>query len=129
MAKLSVKNRRWLLGIHIIFAGLWIGAGLSMTLLLILSRPSGGDELYAMHAAVKLIDDYIIIGTAMGSLVTGLLFSIFTQWGFFKSYWVMLKLIITPIMIIIGIVWMGPWTNGLAALTKAERIQALQKPP
>ena len=61
-----------------------------------------GDELYAFNAAIKLLDDFIIIPAAMGSLITGILLCWLTNWGFFKFNWIIFKLISTIAQILFG---------------------------
>jgi len=66
-----------------------------------------------MDLASKLIDDLVVIPGAMGSLATGLLYSLFTPWGFFKHRWVAVKWGITVYGILFGTFFLGPWLNSL----------------
>lgn len=127
--KLGQRGRNWLLGFHIFFNCAWIGTAMSMVLLMFIKgTPSNGDELYAVSAAIKLMDDFIIIPAALGSLVTGLLFCWLTNWGFTKFYWIILKWVTTIVLIVFGTFWLGPWTNGIAAMSDKMRLMALQDP-
>ena len=72
MKKLGVKGKSWLKGFHVFFACAWVGTGISMMLLAIINgHIQNGDELYAVNASIKQLDDYIIIPAAFGSLITG----------------------------------------------------------
>lgn len=127
MKKLSLKGRAWLKGFHIFFCCAWVGTALSMLLLgFVKGQTPNGDELYAFNASIKLLDDFIIIPAALGSLVTGLLICWLTNWGFFKFKWIVFKLISTIAQILFGTFWLGPWTNGATAISGAERAMALQ---
>lgn len=127
MKKLGIKGRSWLKGFHIFFACAWVGTGISMMLLsLIDGHIQSGDEIYAVNASIKLLDDYIIIPAAFGSLITGLLISLYTNWGFFKFNWVIFKWVATLAQIIFGTFWLGPWTNSATAIADLERGLALQ---
>ena len=127
MAKLGVKGRQWLKGFHLFFVCAWVGTGLSMMLIgLLKGHVPNGDELYAFNAAIKLLDDFIIIPAAMGSLITGILLCWLTNWGFFKFNWIIFKLISTIAQILFGTFFLGPWTNGATAIAGAERVLALQ---
>jgi len=75
---------------------------------------------------MKVIDDFIVIPSAFGTLITGLLFSWFTPWGFFKFKWITVKWIVIVIQILLGSFCLGPWLNGAVAIADAERINALQ---
>lgn len=127
MKKLGVKGKSWLKGFHIFFACAWVGTGISMMILaLVNGHIQNGDELYAVNASIKLLDDYIIIPAAFGSLITGLLISLYTNWGFFKFNWVIFKWVATLAQIIFGTFWLGPWTNSATAISDLERGLALQ---
>lgn len=127
MKKLGLTARAWLKSIHILFACLWIGAAVSMLLLIFVrGHVATGDELWAVNVSVKLIDDYIIIPSAIGCLITGILFSGFTNWGFFKFNWIIVKYIINIAAILFGTFFLGPWVNGMEAIAKVERLAALQ---
>lgn len=127
MAKLGVKGRQWLKGFHLFFVCAWVGTGLSMMLIgLLKGHVPNGDELYAFNAAIKLLDDFLIIPAAMGSLITGILLCWLTNWGFFKFNWIIFKLISTIAQILFGTFFLGPWTNGATAIAGAERVLALQ---
>lgn len=127
MIKLGLKGKSWVKGFHIFFSCAWIGTGVSMLLIsLIKGCATNGDELYAYNASIKLLDDYIIIPAAFGSLITGLLFSLFTNWGFFKFKWVIFKWVATVAQILFGTFWLGPWTNEATAISYTERALALQ---
>ena len=120
--KVGQTTRKWIIGTHILFAGLWVGAALCMLLIQFVLEPdAGGDEIAAYTTAVKLIDDFIIIPAAMGSLLTGLLTSTLLGWGFFRHRWVAVKWAITVTAIIFGTFWLGPWTNGMAEIADKLR--------
>ncbi|MCD6570380.1 MAG: hypothetical protein J7L53_06730 [Deltaproteobacteria bacterium] len=127
MKKLGVKRRLWLKGFHVFFSCTWIGAIVSMMIVLFLKgNPISGGELYGYHASIKIIDDFIVIPSALGCLITGLLLSWKTNWGFFKYRWIIVKLVVTVSAIVFGTLYLGPWGNALAAISKAEGLLALQ---
>jgi hypothetical protein len=127
MKKLGLTGKAWLKGIHISLACVWIGAAASMILLnFVRGHISTGDELWAVNASIKLIDDYLIIPSAIGCLITGILFSCFTNWGFFKFNWIIVKYVINIAAILFGTFFLGPWVNGMEAISEVERLAALQ---
>lgn len=125
MKKLPSKQKNWLVGFHVFFAGIWLGAGVCMVLVLLASNPDSGDAVHTVNAVLKLIDDFIIIPTAIGSLLTGLLISWLTNWGFFRFTWVTAKWILTVASILFGTFFLGPWLNGMEAISATERAMAL----
>lgn len=127
MKKISFKGRSWLKGLHLVFCGTWIGTGISMMLLgFIKGNTPNGDELFAINACIKLLDDFIIIPSAFCALITGVLLCWLTNWGFFKYNWIIVKLITTVAQMIFGTFGLGPWTNGAYAISDVERALALQ---
>lgn len=127
MKKLGLTGKAWLKGVHIVFACLWIGAAVSMLILtFVRGHISTGDELWAVSASVKIIDDYIIIPSAIGCLITGILFSCFTNWGFFKFNWIIVKYVINIAAILFGTFYLGPWVNGMEVISRIEGLSALQ---
>lgn len=127
MKRLGIKGRLWLKGLHCFFSCAWIGAIMSMQVILFLKgNPISGGELYGFHASKKIIDDFIVIPSALGCLVSGLLLCWQTHWGFFKYRWIIVKLIVTVSAILFGTFWLGPWSNKLAAISRAQGLVALQ---
>ncbi|MTI84851.1 MAG: DUF2269 family protein [Firmicutes bacterium] len=127
MPKLSSGGQKALKSIHIFLVCAWIGAGVSMIVLgFAKEHITNGDELYAFNASIKFIDDFVVIPAAIGTLLTGLLFSWLTNWGFFKFNWIIVKWVATVAQILFGTFFLGPWVNGSTTIADAERLQALQ---
>lgn len=132
------EGRKWALTIHLLFVALWFGAAIAMVLLIAL-RPTAlksDSELVAYCKCVKIIDDWIIIGAAGGAMLSGLFLSWRTNWGFFKWYWVAVKLIATVAMVAFGATCLGPWINqaheiatlkGLSAVSDSAFVVANQR--
>ena len=115
------KNlRRTIVSFHVIFSALWTGAALSMIILMFEKNPQNASELLAYNRANKLIDDWIIIGSATGSFLTGLLLSWKTPWGFFKHSWIIVKLVLMIILIFLGAFCLGTWINESVYLVKEQ---------
>lgn len=109
--KIKGKGLKYVKLFHLLFAIAWIGGAMSMMLLLF--TPSGNTpQAMQMKANVfKLIDTWLIIVGAYGILLTGLVYSIMTNWGFLKHGWITAKWILTIIMIALGI-YMGQFVDG-----------------
>ena len=128
MKRLSAKGQKWLKGIHILFACMWVGAAIILCFINPFLKASDGMQLYGIDASMKFIDDYIIIPGANGALLTGLVYSIFTGWGWFKHRWIVVKWCITLFGVIFGTFWLGPWVNGLVPVSKVQGLAALADP-
>ncbi len=128
MKKIGPTGMRWFRSVHLLFVTMWVGGGISIVLVYFLSSPAGGDELYASWASMKIVDDFVIIPGAMGNLLMGLLYGVFTNWGFFKHRWLAVKWALAAAQILFGTFCLGPWLNGNAAIAFAERAVAPESP-
>ena len=97
--------------LHVYFGGIWSGGAASLFAIHCLYFPNSGPELYARNMALIFIDYYIIIPAAVGSCLTGLLYSQFTGWGYVKHYWVIIKWVSTIFFIALGFFWFVPWLH------------------
>lgn len=111
MKKLSSRGVKILKIIHLFFAALWIGGGIALLVVLFSVNPVNGDELYMKSRIVQIIDDYLIIPGAMASFLIGVVYGIWTNWGFFKYNWIVVKWIVTIAQILFGTFVLGPWVN------------------
>lgn len=128
MKKMSAKGQKWLKGIHILCACMWVGSAMILSLMNPFLKATDGMQLYGIDIAMKFIDDFIIIPGANGALLTGLVYSIFTGWGWLKHRWIIAKWCITLFGVIFGTFWLGPWVNGLVPISKAHGLNALIDP-
>jgi hypothetical protein len=119
--KLSAKNQKWLKVLHVYLGGIWGGGAASLFAIHCLYPTNSGAEFYARNMAMIFIDNYIIIPAAIGSCLTGLIYSHLTKWGYVKYYWVMTKWILTIMFIVIGFFWLIPWLNNMLEISEAIR--------
>jgi uncharacterized membrane protein len=81
--KLGIKQKRWLLALHILCMVVWLGGTLCLlTLNIVASKASNINELYVTNLNLNLIDESFIKFPAMGTLITGLLLAFFSN-----CYW------------------------------------------
>ncbi|MBD2439121.1 hypothetical protein [Nostoc sp. FACHB-110] len=129
MPKLNIKQKNWLLSAHVASGSIWFGSALCMVAIAFKNaHTTNGDELYAINATLKLLDDFVVIPSANLSLLTGGLLCWLTIWGFFKHYWVIVKWVATVTLIGVGTAWLGPWVNAATSISDIEREQALSNP-
>lgn len=125
--KLKIEQRNWLLSLHITSGGLWFGTALCSAALALSFRGLGsGDVLYGINVARNLMGQFIIVPAAVLSVITGVLLCSFTNWGFFKHNWLMVKQLLTLISIVAGSIWLGPWTKEMTTISEAARAQSWQ---
>lgn len=120
--KLSAKGQKILKALHILTAVCWVGGALSLFAL----NHFTGDLVFSEHAcglnyAKHVIDvAVVIIPGAIGCFVTGLCYSLFTQWGFFRHGFVAAKWILSLALMISGTFYLGPRERLLLELSKHQ---------
>lgn len=125
MKKFSTKAQKWLKCFHLFFVSLWVGGVVAIALMIYVMKGNSGMELYGIDISKKFIDDFIIIPGAIGTFVTGLLYAIFTKWGWFKHKWITVKWIITLFGMVFGTFWLGPWLNAMPPISMEMGMGAL----
>jgi uncharacterized membrane protein len=129
MRKLTGKQTQWLKVVHLLFVAAWIGGQISFLLIQTIKYQLALPEhQYGIIASMKAIDDVVIVGGALGCLITGLIYSLMTPWGFFKFRWLSVKWVATVTLILFGTFFLGPWVNEMAAISAAEYAAALINP-
>ena len=128
MIKLTGKSQRWLKAIHLLFAAVWTSSGITLIALQLGLTPTNGGELHGMLLAAKFVDDFMIVPAAIGCLMTGLIYSIWTNWGFFKHRWITVKWIINVGGILFGTFFLGVWLNSLPPIAAELGMDALNDP-
>ena len=91
-------------------------------------------EFRGYYSAAAFVENLTILSAVL-TVVTGLLISWLTAWGFFKYWSVIIQLIAAIIVIPAAIIWLAPaadtiqnlvMTQGLAARESGEFIRALR---
>ncbi len=127
MAKLSLKQRQWVLSFHIISAALWTGAVISLLLVEWYNHQSQTDVvLNALDRIVNEIDHWIIIPAATGSISTATILCWGTNYGFAKFYWTIVKWIATVALMVFGSFYLDPWGVEAEVISATEGLKALE---
>jgi hypothetical protein len=125
---LSKGGKQWLKSIHLTVSVIWLGAAVSMNILRLAWVPVHDGDLYAVDHAIALIDNWVVVPAAWASLLTGLLESWLTSWGFFKYRWVTVKWILTVATMVYAPLFISGWDRQIEAISKVEGLLALQNP-
>lgn len=118
---LKGNAKKWLKVMHVFLAGTWGGGAASLFALHCLLTPASGPELYMRNLALISVDSYIIVPSAVGCLLTGLICCQFTSWGYLKYYWLMVKTGANLLFLVAGFFWFIPWLNRMAASSLTAR--------
>ncbi len=76
---------------HILFGIMWIGGVMALVSIMLGVQPQGVEQMYAVARDHLVIDKFFLIPGGIGIVLTALIYSIFTKWGFFKVKWVGVK--------------------------------------
>lgn len=128
MRQFSANGQKWLKSFHILFASLWAGGAVAINVMNIFMSATDGMQLYGINLAMRMVDDFVIVPGGIGSLLTGILYAIYTRWGWFRHNWITVKWAINLFGVVFGTFWLGPWLNSLAPMSKAEGLAALSNP-
>lgn len=88
--------RKFALTAHVISSVGWLGAVAGFLALVVAALTSqDAQTVRAAWIAMELIGWFAIVPLALASLLTGLVMSLGTEWGLFRHYWVLIKLLLT----------------------------------
>ncbi len=123
----SLVVRKWLRFFHVLFSLSWFGGVLALgVLIFFIPKPDSTPALVYKHIIFSLIDHILVAPTAVLSLVTGLLLCWKTRWGFFRYWWVVVKLTVTTAVIIFCTLVTAPIDQELIELGRKLGMEALQ---
>jgi len=130
MKKMGKNGLRWLKGFHMIAVSCWIGGAVALTLLFFLKNNVSDDGvLYGINQSIHHVDMVVVvIPGAFGCLLTGLIYGIFSNWGFFKHNWMIFKWIVTVVAILFGTFYLGPWETTMMEISGDLGLSALSDP-
>src|SRR6266568_5021292 len=111
--------RKAMLTAHVISSIGWFGAVAAFLALALTGVMSQDPEVVrAVYLVLGVTTSWVIVPLALLGLVTGIVSSLFTKWGLFRYYWVLIKLVIT-----------GVATYGLLDLARAvDRLTGIAAP-
>lgn len=128
MKKLGPAGLKWLKIIHILLVVLFFGGIMSSLALNYGVNLATYDETFEIYKSVVIISDQIIRIGAVGTLLLGFVYGIFTNWGFFKHRWLTVKWILFILQTFIGIFVVDKLMMANMAILEAEKSMALTNP-
>ena len=130
MVKLKSKGLKWLKGLHMVAVSCWVGGGVSLLMLYFLKgHTDNGGVLFGINQSIHHVDmAVVVVPGAFGCLLTGLIYSLFSNWGFFKHNWLIFKWIVTVTAILFGTFYLGPWETAMMNISGNLGMGALGDP-
>jgi len=118
MKQLNKNGIRVLKTLHYAAAGCWIGGAI---VLMVFNSNNDVAVLEGMlpgiNTALILADIWVLVPGAVGCLITGFAFSLFTPWGFFRHRWLTFKWLLTVACILIGAFILGIWEGEMLSIS------------
>jgi hypothetical protein len=101
--------RKFALTLHVTSSIGWFGAVAAFLALALAGMTNQDRELVrAAYLVMGLTTWYVIVPLCFASLLSGIVSSLFTKWGLFRYYWVLMKLVITSFATIVLLVHTQP---------------------
>ena len=93
---MTPRLRKFALAMHVTFSVGWIGAVAGFVALAVAGLTSQDAQMVrAAYLAMEVITWAVIVPLAFVSLLSGVVSSLGTNWGLFRYYWVLVKLLLT----------------------------------
>ena len=124
--RIGASGQKWLKAVHIYAACVWAGCATALNVIPFLVRPQSGAELYGVLWTLDTIDMLVLVPGAVATLITGLVYSLWTPWGWFKHTWIAVKWAICVAGIVFGTLWLGPWLSSLTDMAADLGLGALR---
>ncbi|MBP1628682.1 MAG: hypothetical protein H6Q00_3157 [Holophagaceae bacterium] len=129
MKRLSPGGQKVLKSVHLVCSGVWLSSVLMLLLLPLLQAPATSDEGLRMFIRVyHFIDLKVLTPAAVLTLLTGLAYSLFTNWGFAKHGWIVFKWVVTLVIVLWGTFHLGPAVESLLAWSGQGHLAMAQQP-
>jgi uncharacterized membrane protein len=107
--RLGSRQRKWILVLHIAAAGIWLGLGIVVAVLVFTARGAADPQTAAFcFQALELLTIWPMVVAVLGSLVTGLLLGMGTKYGLLRYWWVAVKLATNLVLSTLVVVLLRP---------------------
>lgn len=113
---LGARGQKWLKGFHVTLVAFSVGAILSMLVLLLFKQNfKAVENLFPIDLSIFHLFNFLEY-SFYGIILTGLVYSLFTKWGFFKHHWITVKWAAVLLLFAFTWAWIGPVATGMVAL-------------
>jgi hypothetical protein len=113
---MTSRLRKFVLTSHVTFSVGWLGAVAAYLALAGIGMTTSDNEMArAAYRSMEVIGLGVIVPCSLAALLSGLVQSLGTEWGLFRSYWIVAKLSLTVVATMVLLVH-------LPAVTRMARI-------
>ncbi len=114
--RLGGRLRKWVLLLHIVAAGVWLGLDVVVAVLVFTARGAADPQTAAFsYRALEVVAIWPMVVAALASLVTGIVLGLGTRYGLLRYWWVAVKLVMNLVLSSLVIVLLRPGLHEAAA--------------
>ena len=129
MVKLSRNGLKVVKAVHLLAIAGWFGGGLAANLLAYrIGAMNPESSLSTALEMINTLDALLIPICALITILTGIVYGVFTHWGFFRQAWIVIKWVITILVVVTGIVFTSGYLGVMGGLAAQFGHAALQNP-
>lgn len=127
LPKVKGKGLKVLKLIHLLGIMPWISGCLAAFILMLFIKSStNSDEIFYFLNAIEILDFNAIVIGAIFTVLLGIFYGLFTNWGFIKMRWLVIKWLVSIFIIVSGIQLYIPNIDAMRNLLATHRIAAVQ---
>jgi hypothetical protein len=129
MSRITLVQKKWLLALHLVFSGIMLGGAVVVVVLSIAAlRTTSPEDLKAYYTMMHLLSNTSVKASSIGTVVTGVLLSVFTHWGLLKHYWIIYKQLLTVFSVGVGVFGFYYWSLNAVSLVSNEGMDVFHNP-
>jgi len=118
MNKISGNYLKIIKALHVGFIALTFGGMISIEVILFLKL---SDQLltfsYDLDYIIYKLNNGIIYYSFLGIVATTIIYGLYTNWGFLRFYWIIIKWVLLLLFVVIFILFFSPSINALASIS------------
>lgn len=119
---LGVKGKKVLTILHLLLAGCIFGSSITILIIMKIKGTLPPDtQPFLMDLVMYRLFAYGVNCPLFAILFTGMIYGAFTQWGFFKHFWILTKWILALAIFVIIWFWLGMGINGMVSLSETGK--------
>jgi len=118
MKNLNSNEMKVLKTFHLIFVVMWLGGCFGMGLTAFMNGKTAAELLTLLNVS-EALDYCVLIPGAVGTVITGAIYGLFSNWGFFRHRWLTVKWIMSIAIILIGTFFFHPYSLNMIAELEA----------
>ena len=128
MKKFGAKGTKWVKVVHLVLVVLMLGGIISTMAIRLGLKPQTYEEMVVVYRVLLTVSDQVIRYGGIGLMLIGLVYGIWTSWGFFKHRWIAVKWVVFMGQTVFGIAFIDRWMVENFSLLETEKAAALSHP-